>query len=111
MLSPLIDALEQRDFGVVYESERSLMRLTGRTFEYDAPGWREWLAQTEDPFADAGRLDEVLSPPPKGWWRESLENTRRAWASFKPKRKTPRDEQARESENQGPPSTSGTESR
>ena len=86
VLGPLVDALEQRDFGVVYESERSLMRLTGRSFDYDPPAWREWLAQTENPFADAGELDQVLSPPPKSWWERSVESTRRTMASFRPKK-------------------------
>ena len=86
VLDPLVDALEQRDFGVVYESERSLMRLTGRAFDYDAPAWREWLARTDDPLADAGKLDGLVDPPPKSWWQRSLERTRRTMASFQPKK-------------------------
>jgi len=45
VLEPLIDSLDQRDFGVVYESERSLKRLTGQSFQHDAPDWRQWLRQ------------------------------------------------------------------
>ena len=86
VLDPLIDHLEERDFGVVYESERSLMRLTGHSFEHDPFAWRQWLAETDEPFADAGRLDDVLDAPPKGWWKESVEDTRRTLASFKPKK-------------------------
>lgn len=82
VLDPLIDALEQRDFGVVYESERSLMRLTGQTFDYDPVGWRLWLGQVDDPFAEAGKLDPRLDAPPKGWWERSIEKTRRNFATF-----------------------------
>ena len=85
-LEPLIDALQQRDFGVVYEAEQSLMRLTGRTFDYDAVAWREWLTGTDQPFADAGRLDHLVEPPPKNWWQRSLDGTRRAFETFKPKK-------------------------
>jgi HEAT repeat protein len=86
VLEPLIDALTQRDFGVVYESERSLMRLTGRSFDYDPTSWRGWLEQVDDPFAEAGKLDPVLDAPPKGWWQRSIERTRRTLATFGPKK-------------------------
>ncbi len=85
-LPPLIDALEQRDFGVAYEAERSLMRLTGKTFDHDAIRWREWLADTEEPLADAGALDHVLEPPSRNWWQRSIDSTRRTLASFRPKK-------------------------
>jgi hypothetical protein len=68
-LRALIDGLRQRDFGVVYESERSLMRLTGKTFDRDAARWETWLNTTTRPFADRGSLDDTLEPPTaKGWW-------------------------------------------
>ncbi|MCP4250982.1 MAG: HEAT repeat domain-containing protein [bacterium] len=85
VLEPLIDGLEQRDFGVAYESERSLMRLTGHTFDYDPVRWREWLAETENPFADAGRLEGALNPPPENWWRRSWRRTQQGLATFRPK--------------------------
>jgi hypothetical protein len=63
----LIKALWQRDFGVVYESERSLMRLTGKTHDHDPGRWESWLNSTSDPFAERGALDDVLDrSPPKG---------------------------------------------
>jgi HEAT repeat protein len=46
----LIDALRQRDFGVAYEAEQSLTRLTGQTFDHDSTRWAEWLASANDPF-------------------------------------------------------------
>ena len=85
VLEPLIDGLEQRDFGVAYESERSLMRLTGHTFDYDPIRWGEWLADTENPFADAGRLDGALNPSPESWWRRSWRRTQQGLATFRPK--------------------------
>jgi HEAT repeat protein len=65
----LVQALRQSDFGVVYESERSLMRLTGRSGDRDAARWQSWLDSTPDPFADRGRLNEMLDPPARrSWW-------------------------------------------
>jgi HEAT repeat protein len=86
VLEPLIDTLEQRDFGVVYESERSLMRLTGQCFDHDIVGWRRWLEQADDPFAEASKLDPVLDAPPSGWWKRSIDKTRRTFASFAPQK-------------------------
>ena len=87
VLEALIANLQQRDFGVVHECERSLMRLTGQTHDHDPVAWRSWLAQTDDPFADAGRLDGKLRRTEPNWFRESWESTRRSLASFKPKKR------------------------
>ena len=87
VLEPLIAALDQRDFGVVYEAERSLMRLTGQTFDHDSIRWRQWLTQTDNPFVDAGKLDHVLAPEGKGWWQRSMECMRRSFGGFGPKKK------------------------
>jgi hypothetical protein len=86
-LHALVAGLEQGDFGVVYESERSLMRMTGHTHDHDPWAWRDWLAQTEDPFADAGRLDGELRGSGRNWFQRNWDSTRRALASFKPKKK------------------------
>lgn len=85
VLEPLIAGLEQRDFGVVYECERSLMRLTGTTHDHDAEAWRKWLAATDAPFADAGRLDHQLDSRPKNWFARTWDSTRQTFASFRPK--------------------------
>ncbi|MFH0981557.1 MAG: HEAT repeat domain-containing protein [Planctomycetota bacterium] len=85
VLTTLIDALEQRDFGVVYHSERSLMHLTGQSFDYAAAGWRQWLAATDDPFEQAGRLDAELYPKEPNWWERSLHATRQSFTGFRPK--------------------------
>lgn len=87
VLEPLIAALNQRDFGVVYQSERSLMRLTGFTFDHDAIAWREWLASNQEPFAEAGRLDYQLEPKEKNWWYRSVDSMKRNMATFRPKSK------------------------
>lgn len=87
VLEPLIAALDQRDFGVVYQAERSLMRLTGFTFDHDAIAWRKWLATTQEPFAEAGRLDHELDPKEKHWWYRSIDSMKRNMATFRPKSK------------------------
>lgn len=84
-LDALIGGLKQRDFGVVCECERSLMRITGRTHDHDPVAWADWLHRTDDPFADVGRLDGQLSREQPNWFRRSWKSTRRALASFKPK--------------------------
>jgi hypothetical protein len=71
-LDALVEGLDQRDFGVPYEAERSLMRLTGKTFEHDQRAWKKFLAEAADPFAERGRLDQQLAPREKNWmesWR------------------------------------------
>lgn len=87
VLEPLIAALDQRDFGVVYQAERSLMRLTGFTFDHDAIAWREWSATNQEPFAEAGRLDYQLDPKEKHWWYRSVDSMKRRLATFRPKSK------------------------
>jgi HEAT repeat protein len=85
-LDALIAGLRQRDFGVAYACERSLMRLTGRSHEYDPEAWSVWREQSSDPFADAGLLDDELEGRDKSWWRRSWDSTRRVVASFMPKK-------------------------
>lgn len=70
VLTALIRALEvnANDFGVRYEAENSLERLTGRRNNYDPDAWREWLAKNPDPFVkpDAEDVEELGTgqPPP-----------------------------------------------
>lgn len=64
----LIGALRHTDFGVVYEAERSLMRLTGQTQNHDHNRWLRWLEATSDPFAERGTLDGELDPPRRSLW-------------------------------------------
>lgn len=67
-LESLIAALRQRDFGVVYEAERSLTRLTGERFGHDHTAWQTWLATVPDPFA--GRTFEPTEgDDQRPWYR------------------------------------------
>lgn len=50
----LVSALSAKDFGIVYEAERSLTRLTGQTHDHSPAAWTAWLERTDDPFLDRG---------------------------------------------------------
>ena len=67
VLHSLIIALEQRDFGVCYEAEKSLTRLTGRTYDHDPVAWREFLENNDDPFAEKGMVENQDSG--KKWYK------------------------------------------
>jgi len=67
-LEALIGALRQDDFGVVYESERALTRLTGQTHDHDPAQWRDWLASADDPFANGSVNGEAPDDSPERWW-------------------------------------------
>ncbi|MCG3136259.1 MAG: hypothetical protein HJJLKODD_00085 [Phycisphaerae bacterium] len=68
-LEALIAGLEQPDFAVVHSCENSLIRLTGVTHHHQPQEWREWLAQSENPFAHAGETPADLPKPKRsGWW-------------------------------------------
>ncbi len=69
-LEALLQALEQRDFGVCHAAEQSLMRLTGRTFNHDPLAWKAFIEEADDPFAQRGALDDELKGNTGGaWWR------------------------------------------
>ncbi len=86
-LDRLINSLDQRDFGVVYEIEHSLMRLTGQTHDHDSVAWRAWLESADDPFADAGKLDHLLIETHEGWWHRSYKSMKRTFYGYLPKKK------------------------
>jgi hypothetical protein len=69
VLTALIGALTDPDFGVVYEAEHALAALTGVTHDYDPDAWRTWLSETDDPFALAGSLPDGVDPPNRNWWQ------------------------------------------
>lgn len=69
-LDALVESLAQRDFGVVYEAERSLMRLTGKTHEHDVREWKAFVESTPDPFANRGALDHQLENEDPNWWQK-----------------------------------------
>ncbi len=45
--------LLDRDFGVAWQSLRSLRLMTGRNLAYDPDAWSEYLSRTSQPFASA----------------------------------------------------------
>lgn len=57
-LAALVLALRQADFGVVYQAGRSLERLTGQRLPYEPVPWEQWLANTNDPFAQKSATAE-----------------------------------------------------
>ena len=71
VVKELIAALDDNNFGVVYEAERSLIKLTGMTFECDPDAWAAWLKAADAPFARAGRLPDSIEPEASGWWQRS----------------------------------------
>jgi hypothetical protein len=46
----LVSALAEHDFGVAWQSRRSLIALTGRDLRYDQGAWLSYLAGTTNPF-------------------------------------------------------------
>jgi HEAT repeat protein len=47
----LVGTLTSRDFGVAWQSRRSLIRLTGRDLKYDEAQWLQFLTGPERPFS------------------------------------------------------------
>jgi hypothetical protein len=46
----LAAALDERSFGISWQSRRSLVQLTGQDFRYDAAAWRRWVLEADRPF-------------------------------------------------------------
>ena len=65
-LTALIDTLQLPDFGVAHAAEKSLNHLTGQDLGRDPEAWRQWLEQANDPFAQAGQLDDNADD---AWWK------------------------------------------
>ena len=63
-LSALIASLDQRDFGVVYQAERSLNRLTGQTFDHDSQAWKAWKLSESEPFVAYSASETSLDKSP-----------------------------------------------
>jgi hypothetical protein len=47
----LVGTLTSRDFGVAWQSRRSLVRLTGRDLKYDEAQWLQFLTGPDRPFS------------------------------------------------------------
>lgn len=77
VLTPLVQSLRNPDYMIADNAERSLVALTGQTFDYDADAWTKWIEQTPDPFANAGAA--VTSRPAEGdWWNQQQRVWRKA---------------------------------
>ena len=86
-LDVLVTGLSDRDFGVVYECERSLIKLTGMTFDYDPQAWTDWLGKASDPFALAGHTPATLMPERLSWWQRGVQGVRRTIVAWQGERK------------------------
>jgi len=75
VFAPLISTLRDRDFAIADCAERSLIKLTGVTHDYNADVWAKWLTDTDDPFANAGHIPEITRPAGPSWWDKQV----RAW--------------------------------
>jgi len=84
VLTALIGALREEDFGIVYAAEDSLVALTGVTHEYDADAWLKWLKSTDDPFANAGAIPEGYKTRPGSSWERTWAATKRFFAAPPP---------------------------
>lgn len=62
----LVALLEEDDYALRHAAEVSLIALTGHTHDHSAEAWRAWLAQTPDPFAEAGRTPPELQTTDSG---------------------------------------------
>ncbi len=60
VVGALIDVLADEDFAIKHAAELALASLTGVTHGHAPDAWREWLAQTQDPFANAGEMPDAL---------------------------------------------------
>lgn len=78
VLLPLVRSLRTQDFAVAERAEGSLIRLTGETHYADADAWEKWLASTEEPFANAGRIPPSTRPSGPNWFEEQKRAFRRA---------------------------------
>ena len=63
----LVDAMEGDDFAIQHAAEESLIALTGQTHHHDTKAWRKWLAEAQDPFANAGQRPETAKVKSSAW--------------------------------------------
>ncbi len=68
-LDVLISALSQRDFGICYEAEKSLHRLTGESYDCDAENWRNFVSKSANPFANAPNGSPQEEQTKRSWWK------------------------------------------
>ena len=78
VLQALVRSLRTSDFAVADIAEQSLIALTGTTHSYDADAWEKWLAETNEPFAHAGRPVPTSHPAGPSWWDKQKRAFQRA---------------------------------
>lgn len=62
----LVAVLAEDDFALRHAAEMSLIALTGHTHDHSAEAWRTWLAETPNPFAEAGQTPPELQTTDSG---------------------------------------------
>jgi hypothetical protein len=82
VLMALITALKDTDFAVKYESEQSLIRLTGRTFHGNAAKWLAWVQETKEPFADSGKVPPELVKPQQNVFQKTRDSFQRFYEEW-----------------------------
>ena len=58
VVQALVAALLSEDFSTTFAAQRSLEKLTGKSFE-SSRAWQEWLDKTGEPFATSGVSSEA----------------------------------------------------
>lgn len=92
-LTILVQAVEDRDFAVRYEAERSLEKLTGQRQNYDADAWRTWLAEHGDAITTTrpeGQIEDTAwqnPPAQKNLWERTRDGTRDLFLLWQGERK------------------------
>ncbi len=82
VLFALISALKDKEFAVRYQAEKSLVKLTGRTFYGNADKWIAWLRQTKNPFEYAGTIPPELVKPKLNPWQRMREKMYRFYLDW-----------------------------
>jgi hypothetical protein len=82
VLMALVAALKDTDFSVRYEAEKSLIRLTGRTFQGNAQKWLAWISETNAPFADAGKTPSESALPRQNVFEKTRDSFHRFYEEW-----------------------------
>ena len=58
----LVNLLNERDFGIAWQSHRSLVLLTRRDLRYDQAAWLQFLSSNANPFWVINAADPTPKP-------------------------------------------------
>jgi len=81
-LKVLVDALDDDDFGVVYEAEMALRRLTGHTGNFERRQWEAWLLEATDPFSGGVALAERKGRSEGNFWHRLADTLNAMWVAW-----------------------------